>query len=121
MWETVYEAIQHTHNSIKPRKYSKPVTQRDIDQRKEEWKTFVQFSPPYPENLFSGRGIAIAAGVFHVSSQPTKFNLGGKYMSQAIVSINVLRKIGCTLPIELWYVYAINIELLNTKVLMIVV
>jgi len=44
----------------------------------------------YPEEKFSGRGIVIPAG-------------GEKYYIPAWVEINLLRYLGCTLPIEVWY------------------
>jgi hypothetical protein len=45
---------------------------------------------PYPEGRFAGRGIVTCGG-------------GKKYFTTAWVLINMLRKVGCTLPIELWY------------------
>jgi ADP-heptose:LPS heptosyltransferase len=45
--------------------------------------------PSYP-GRYSGRGIVICGG-------------GGRYFTCAWVCINVLRRLGCTLPIELWY------------------
>jgi hypothetical protein len=50
---------------------------------------FLQGLPPYPAT-FSGRGIVICAG-------------GVRYLTCAWVLINVLRRLGCTLPIEVWY------------------
>jgi hypothetical protein len=45
---------------------------------------------PFPEGRFSGRGIVLCAG-------------GDVYFPCAWVCIGVLRRLGCTLPIELWY------------------
>lgn len=45
---------------------------------------------PYPRGLFSGRGIVICGG-------------GSRYFTCAWVCINMLRRLGCTLPIELFY------------------
>lgn len=45
---------------------------------------------PYPEGVFSGRGIVIQGG-------------GGKYFPSSYALIRLLReKLGCSLPIELW-------------------
>jgi hypothetical protein len=46
--------------------------------------------PPYPEDRFSGRGIVLCAG-------------GDVYFVCAWVCIGMLRRLGCSLPIELWY------------------
>ncbi|HYE56081.1 MAG TPA: hypothetical protein VD996_14630 [Chitinophagaceae bacterium] len=53
------------------------------------WKEHVKNTPPYPGN-FSGRGIVTCAG-------------GVKYLTCAWVCITMLRKLGCTLPVEMWY------------------
>ncbi len=45
--------------------------------------------PPYP-GTFSGRGVVICAG-------------GARYLTCAWVLINMLRRFGCTLPVEVWY------------------
>jgi hypothetical protein len=50
----------------------------------------VRSPPAYPEARFSGRGIVICAG-------------GDVYFPCAWVAIGMLRALGCTLPIELWY------------------
>ena len=51
---------------------------------------YLKTIPTYPEGQFEGRGIVICAG-------------GVRYLTCAWVLINMLRKHGCTLPIELWY------------------
>ncbi|MDB6121941.1 MAG: ADP-heptose:LPS heptosyltransferase-like protein [Pedosphaera sp.] len=50
---------------------------------------FVQTIPAYP-NRFAGRGIVICGG-------------GVKYFTNAWVCINMLRRLGCNLPIQLWH------------------
>lgn len=45
--------------------------------------------PPYPTGRFSGRGIVTSAG--------------GKYQCCAYVLFRLLRHVGCSLPIECWY------------------
>ncbi len=45
---------------------------------------------PYPPNRFEGRGIIVPGG-------------GPRYLPSAWVCINMLRKLGCTLPIQLWH------------------
>ncbi|HEX3800515.1 MAG TPA: glycosyltransferase family 9 protein [Verrucomicrobiae bacterium] len=50
---------------------------------------FIKQIPPYPD-IFKGRGIVICGG-------------GARYFTNAWVCINMLRRHGCHLPIELWY------------------
>ena len=50
---------------------------------------FCDLISSYPDNL-EGRGIVIAAG-------------GAQYYTCAWVNIRMLRNLGCTLPVELWY------------------
>ncbi|HKS25428.1 MAG TPA: hypothetical protein VJZ76_21745 [Thermoanaerobaculia bacterium] len=47
-------------------------------------------APPYPAERFAGRGIVLCAG-------------GDVYFPCAWVCIGMLRRLGCTLPVELWY------------------
>lgn len=54
-----------------------------------DWQDYVQNLPNYPGN-FEGRGIVMSGGGF-------------KYFTCAWISISILRKKGCELPIELWY------------------
>lgn len=51
---------------------------------------FLQSLPPCPLGQFDGRGIVICAG-------------GLGYFSRAWVCIQMLRRFGCTLPIEVWF------------------
>ncbi len=51
--------------------------------------TFVRDIGPYPDG-FHGRGIVICAG-------------GVKYFTNAWVCIQMLRRLGCHLPVQLWY------------------
>lgn len=44
----------------------------------------------YPAKDYSGRGIVIPSG-------------GGRYLPCAWVCVNMLRRVGCTLPIEVWH------------------
>jgi len=46
--------------------------------------------PPYPAGRFQGRGIVICGG-------------GSTYFTCAWVAVNMLRHVGCKLPVELWY------------------
>ena len=62
---------------------------RTINRLRKEWKEFVAQIKPYPQH-FRGRGIVICAG-------------GVGYLTCAWVNITTLRKLNCTLPIELWY------------------
>lgn len=45
----------------------------------------------YPEGKFSGKGIVVAAG-------------GTKYLTNAFVTLSILRWHGCTLPVQLWHI-----------------
>ena len=44
--------------------------------------------PPYPQELYKGRGIVILAG--------------GRFSPFATTGMGMLREIGCTLPVEIW-------------------
>jgi glycosyltransferase involved in cell wall biosynthesis len=48
---------------------------------------------PYPAKRFEGRGIVVPGG-------------GPRYLPSAWVCINMLRNLGCTLPIQLWHLGA---------------
>jgi hypothetical protein len=51
---------------------------------------FITNPPPFPAESFNGRGVVICAG-------------GEQYFTCAWICINRLRRIGCTLPVELWH------------------
>ena len=53
-------------------------------------ESLLQNPLPYPQGRFKGQGIVICGG-------------GEHYFPSAWVCINMLRDLGCTLPIELWY------------------
>jgi ADP-heptose:LPS heptosyltransferase len=53
---------------------------------------FIQVMPPYPGG-YRGRGIVICGG-------------GRKYFPSAWVNVNLLRQLGCSLPIQLWHLGA---------------
>lgn len=53
-------------------------------------RAFISSIPDYPVDTFSGKGIVIPGG-------------GPRYFTCAYVLIRKLRKLGCTLPIELWH------------------
>jgi hypothetical protein len=50
----------------------------------------IAHAAPFPEGRVAGRGVVICGG-------------GRKYFPPAWVSIRMLRRVGCTLPIELWH------------------
>lgn len=54
---------------------------------------FLVNMPPFPRGSFNGRGIVICAG-------------GEQYFTCAWICIKRLRRIGCTLPIEVWHLGA---------------
>ncbi|MBO9201553.1 MULTISPECIES: alpha-mannosyltransferase [Niastella] len=60
-----------------------------IKKLREDWQAFAAAIPPYPGG-FEGRGIVICAG-------------GLRYFTCAWINIHVLKKTGCSLPIEVWY------------------
>ena len=51
---------------------------------------FISSIGPYPEGKFKGRGIVIPAG-------------GSGYFALGWIVSNMLRRLGCTLPIQFWY------------------
>lgn len=57
---------------------------------KNMWKSHVKEIPEYPEEQFEGQGIVMCAG-------------GISYFTCAWICISNLRNLGCTLPVELWY------------------
>jgi ADP-heptose:LPS heptosyltransferase len=57
---------------------------------------FIAAVPPYPDR-FAGRGIVICGG-------------GTRMFSNAWVCIHMLRKLGCTLPIELWHLGPVEMD-----------
>lgn len=65
------------------------ITDKKITSLKDKWKSYHKRTPLYP-NHYKGKGIVMTAG-------------GYKYFTCAWISIMHLRKIGCQLPIELWY------------------
>jgi alpha 1,2-mannosyltransferase len=60
-----------------------------IRELRKYWKEYLRDIPQYPGS-FSGRGIVISAG-------------GLRYFTCVWITIRMLRRQGCTLPIELWY------------------
>lgn len=50
---------------------------------------FIKKIPPYPD-MYCGRGIVICGG-------------GVKYFTNAWVCINMLRRLGCSLPVQIWH------------------
>jgi alpha 1,2-mannosyltransferase len=61
----------------------------DIEVLKNDWKTHISKIKKYP-NSYSGKGIVYTAG-------------GVSYITCAWVSISLLRRSGCNLPIEIWH------------------
>ncbi|MFC0513475.1 hypothetical protein ACFFGT_04660 [Mucilaginibacter angelicae] len=62
---------------------------RRIRKMRNDWIAYASSIPPYP-NVYSGRGIVICAG-------------GYMYVTCAWINISMLRKSGCSLPVELWH------------------
>lgn len=61
----------------------------DVSNALEASESFIRNIPDYPSG-FKGRGIVTSGG-------------GARYFTNAWVCINMLRKLGCTLPIQVWY------------------
>src|SRR3569833_1910992 len=61
-----------------------------IVQLRKEWKAYADAIRPYPGG-YEGRGIVMCAG-------------GLGYFTCCWVAIMALRRLGCRLPVELWYV-----------------
>lgn len=62
---------------------------KQINKLRTDWMAYADNIPPYP-NTYSGQGIVTCAG-------------GYMYVTCAWVNISMLRKVGCSLPVELWY------------------
>ena len=62
----------------------------DFEKYRKLSKDFIAQIPEYPEDVYNGRGIVMCGG-------------GEKYFPCAWVAINMLRKWGCDLPVELWH------------------
>jgi len=61
----------------------------DVEVLKKDWQSYTRKKQQYP-NKFKGKGIVFTAG-------------GVGYLTCAFVSISLLRKNGCKLPIEIWH------------------
>lgn len=79
--------MQFRKNGIRHAPYQ--FSEGDITILKNDWQAYAAKNKKFPKS-FSGRGIVFTAG-------------GVKYTTCAWVSISLLRELGCTLPIELWY------------------
>lgn len=62
----------------------------DVDNARSQWTAFVAATPPYPPDVFSGRGVVMTGG-------------GPKYFIPVFVSLRMLRATGCALPAEVWF------------------
>ena len=65
-----------------------PLQRVDVEATRRSHAEIVKSIPPYPENLYKGRGIVILAG--------------GIFSPFATTGMGMLREIGCTLPVEVW-------------------
>lgn len=66
------------------------LTKSSITKLKKDWKVSLKNSVDYPD-VFNGKGIVLCAG-------------GIKYFTCAWICIQQLRRLGCKLPIEVWYI-----------------
>ncbi|KAL9122736.1 MAG: hypothetical protein Q9187_000717 [Circinaria calcarea] len=64
------------------------ITESDAHATRIEHTAVMRHIPPYPEALFSGRGIAMLAG--------------GRYSEFAATALGMLREVGSKLPVEVW-------------------
>ncbi|KAK3251859.1 hypothetical protein CYMTET_38821 [Cymbomonas tetramitiformis] len=62
----------------------------DVEFARNQWKKFLDNAPEFPPDMFKGKGIVICGG-------------GLQHMIAAWVNILMLRRNGCTLPVELWF------------------
>lgn len=62
----------------------------EADKHRRMIDQLLQSPEPYPDGRFSGKGVVICGG-------------GERYFTCAWVLINVLRHLGCRLPIEMWH------------------
>jgi alpha 1,2-mannosyltransferase len=67
-----------------------PAHRQDVERVRAQWQAFVRHAPPYPVGNFSGRGIVTLAG-------------GLRYTVPAWVNVHMLRRTGCTLPVEMFF------------------
>ena len=61
-----------------------------IEEEKSRREAWIQNIPEYPADNFAGRGVVMVAG-------------GTRYLTCAYVNVTMLRRAGCTLPVELWF------------------
>lgn len=57
---------------------------------RQAWRAFVEEAGDYPATAFDGKGIAILSG-----SMP--------YLVPSLIALKSLRRVGCQLPVELWF------------------
>ena len=65
-----------------------PLKRSDMEATRRSHIQVVKNIPPYPENLYKGRGIVILAG--------------GRFSPFATTGMGMLREIGSSLPVEIW-------------------
>ena len=79
------------HDEVPTKKQTKElvnITEAQAYQTRIEHETVIRHIPPYPENMFEGRGIVMLAG--------------GKYSEFAATALGMLREVGSQLPVEVW-------------------
>jgi hypothetical protein len=86
-YELLKEELQSTDPV--PQIYSYLPNFLDAQNAKATANAFLERVPPYPLEAYHDRGIVICGG-------------GSRYLTCAWVCINMLRKCGCSLPVELW-------------------
>jgi glycosyltransferase involved in cell wall biosynthesis len=82
--KAVYQAISQGQTTAWDRK------ELEYNSYRSKAEHFIQSIPPFPKKRFQGKGIVICAG-------------GLTYFLNAWVCINMLRRVGCNLPIQLWH------------------
>ena len=63
-----------------------------VEAEQQAVRELIASAPPYPTDTFAGRGIVMVAG--------------GKYLRDAMVTIAMLRELGCRLRIQVWHLGA---------------
>jgi len=81
---------QNIFTSSGIRKINTVIDDQNVDKIRTLWQDHVKTIPTYPSFTFEGKGIVMCAG-------------GIRYFTCAWVAIKNLRRLGCTLPIEVWY------------------
>lgn len=79
----------NTYNNPKPQEEGWPSEEMTKKAHQIALDSFILSLDDYPKEKYSGRGIVIVGG--------------GKYWDSIWVTVNMIRYVGCKLPIQIWY------------------